>query len=369
MIEVKHYDSQEVIKVNYFWLRDHCRCLLCYNTVTKQRKYNLLEIPRNIKPEKGGVTYLKDGQILQVKWTDGHVSDYDIDFVFSSQVEKLQLAKAKSSLKTHWNLPVVLQNERHLRFKLTDLISSEAIVKDYVSALIRFGIAFIDEVPANTTMTEMAIRRVFPVMKTFFGEMFTFTDAADHADTAYSKEYLGSHTDNTYFCDAAGLQALHCLAHVDGDGGENFFVDGLHCALELKRRNPKAFDILTKVQLPAEYIEEGQHHIHSAPMIRLDPVTQEIIQLRLNVYDRAVFNTISQSEMWDFYTSFCEFLEIVQSPESQWRFKLHPGTIVVFDNWRVYHGRYAYTGKRTMTGCYIQRTDFLSKARVLGIID
>ncbi|XP_073822493.1 trimethyllysine hydroxylase [Musca autumnalis] len=369
MLEIKHSQSQEIIKVNYFWLRDHCRCPRCNNVDTKQRRYNLLDIPRDIKPENGGVKYLKDGLMLEVKWNDGHVSEYDIDFVFNSQVEKLIQRKATATLKTPWNLPIILQNERHSRFRLTDLISSDAVVRDYVAALVRYGIAFIDDVPANTTMTEMAIRRVFPVMKTFFGQMFTFSDAADHADTAYSKEYLGSHTDNTYFCDAAGLQALHCLQHINGEGGENFFVDGLHCALELRRRNPKAFEILSRVHLPAEYIEEGQHHIHSAPMIRLDPVTKEIIQLRLNVYDRAVFNTIPQSEMMEFYEAFCEFLEIVQSPDNQWRFKLYPGTIVIFDNWRVYHGRYSYTGNRTMTGCYIQRTDFLSKARILGIID
>lgn len=284
-------------------------------------------------------------------------------------IKSEKLYSYNNSQKTSWNLPIILQNERHLRFKLTDLIAKDSSVKDLVTSLIRFGLIFIDEVPPNTTMTEMAIRRVFPVMKTFFGEMWSFSDSLDHADTAYTKEYLGSHTDNTYFCDAAGLQALHCLQHVNGKGGENFFVDGLHCAVEFKRRNPKAFDILTKVHVPSEYIEDGEHHTHSDPIIKIDPVSKEIVQLRLNVYDRAVFDTIPQQQMFDFYESLREFLKIVQSPDNQWRFKLEPGTIVIFDNWRVCHGRYAYTGQRTMTGCYVQRTDYLSKARVLGIID
>ncbi|XP_023298151.2 trimethyllysine dioxygenase, mitochondrial [Lucilia cuprina] len=367
MLKIKYNAKDEYLQINQFWLRDHCRCNKCYNETTKQRRYNLLDIPKDVKADD--ITYLNEGKLLKVTWSDGHVSQYDMDFIYLVQVENNKLSNHFHATKTKWNLPIILQNERHLRFKLTDLVGKESCVKDLVTSLVRYGLVFIDEVPANTTMTEMAIRRVFPVMKTFFGEMYTFSDAPDHADTAYTKEYIGSHTDNTYFCDAAGLQALHCLEHVNGTGGENFFVDGLHCALELKRRNPKAFEMLTKVHVPAEYIEDGQHHTHSAPIIRLDPNTQEIIQLRLNVYDRAVFNTLPQHEMSEFYESFRQFLEIVQSKENQWRLKLEPGTIVIFDNWRVYHGRHAYTGHRTMTGCYVQRTDYMSKARVLGIID
>lgn len=300
---------------------------------------------------------------------DGHESQYEMDFIYLGQVENNKLPNHYQSTKTIWNVSTILQNEKHLHFQLTNLVAKESCAKDLLSSLLRYGLVFIEQVPINTTMTEMAVRRLFPVMKTFFGEMYTFSDTPDHADTAYTQEYIGSHTDNTYFCDAAGLQALHCLEHTKGEGGENFFVDGLYCALELKRRYPKAFETLTKVHVPAEYIENGQHHKHSAPIIRLDPNTNEIIQLRLNIYDRAVFNTLPQHEMSQFYESFRAFLEIVQDCANQWRLKLEPGTIVIFDNWRVFHGRHAYTGHRTMTGCYVQRTDFLSAARVMGIID
>lgn len=257
-----------------------------------------------------------------------------------------------------------------MRFSLPELVASDKQVKLLVTALVRYGIVFIDDVAPTPTMTELALRRIFPIMKTFFGEMWTFSDKKDHADTAYTQLYLGSHTDNTYFCDAAGLQALHCIEH-SGDvaGGENFFVDGLHVVHELRRRFPDAYEQLCRVQVPAEYIEPGEHHHHTAPIIRTDPLTGELLQLRLNVYDRAVFNTLPQTEMSAFYSSLRQLLKLVRAEEQQWQLKLQPGTIVLFDNWRVLHGRNAYTGRRTMTGAYVQRTDFLSKARTLGIIE
>ncbi|XP_055915916.1 trimethyllysine dioxygenase, mitochondrial [Eupeodes corollae] len=368
MIEVKCLKSIEpALQLNEFWLRDHCRCEKCYNTDTKQRKFSLLDLPDDVSAEI--VITREDEQNLFVKWNDGHESTYSFEFLKSCQLENYLKAK-DSSEKILWDSSVIAKNN-YADVKLSDLIRREDDVCEVVGSLWYYGIALVEEVPANQTMTEMAIRRVFPVMKTFFGEMYTFSDANDlavHADTAYTKEYIGPHTDNTYFCDAAGLQILHCIHH-EGTGGENFFVDGFKVATELKRINPKAFDILTKVLVPAEYIEEGQFHVHHGPIIRTNPITGEIIQIRLNIYDRAALNTLAQSEMKAFYQSLKEFLRLVEKTENQWTMKLNPGTVVMYDNWRILHARRAYTGNRTMTGCYVQRADFLSKARVLGIID
>ncbi|EDW83199.1 uncharacterized protein Dwil_GK22732 [Drosophila willistoni] len=367
MLNLKHPPTGQSLEVNQFWLRDHCRCGECLNLETNQRRFDLLDLPANVHALSQNYCYKTDK--LEVEWSDGHLSSYDFDFIFASQREQVISRRSESTSLTAWNRSIILQNERHLRYSLPQLVTSDEEVKSVITSLIRYGIVFIDDVAPNPTMTELALRRLFPLMKTFFGEMWTFSDKKDHADTAYTKLYLGSHTDNTYFCDAAGLQALHCIEHSGGDGGENFFVDGLYVVHELRRRHPAAFDLLSRVLVPGEYIEEGEHHFHMAPIIQLDPFTGELIQLRLNVYDRAVFNTLPQSEMADFYASLRLLLEIVRDSEHQWNLKLLPGTIVLFDNWRVLHGREAYTGRRTMTGAYVQRTDFLSKARVLGIIE
>ncbi|XP_067626199.1 trimethyllysine dioxygenase, mitochondrial [Eurosta solidaginis] len=366
MIPIEHKRSGTTFQVNAFWLRDHCRCSSCYNLETKQRKYNLLDIPSTMRPIS--TEYNHNELQLEVEWSDGHKSVYDIDHLNHAQVENVVTRIQQSTTRTLWNQATITANEIDLRTTLAELVSSDEAAHKIMQSLIRYGIAFVDGVPANTTMTEMTVRRLFPPMRTFFGEMYTFTDSPDHADTAYTKQYLGFHTDNTYFCNAAGLQILHCIRHVNGVGGENFFADGFYAANELKQSNPRAYEILTRVPVPAEYIEEGQYHKYSAPIIRVDPVSSELVQVRLNIYDRAMFDTIPQTEMEDFYTSLREYLKIVQRLDNEWKFKLHPGTVIFFDNWRVYHGRCAYTGERTMTGCYVERVDFLSKARVMGII-
>lgn len=38
------------VNLDFFWLRDHCRCAQCYNQDTNQRKLDIRKIPLNIRP-------------------------------------------------------------------------------------------------------------------------------------------------------------------------------------------------------------------------------------------------------------------------------------------------------------------------------
>lgn len=51
-----------------------------------------------------------------------------------------------------------------------------------------------------------------------------------------------------------------------------------------------------------------------------------------------------------------------------WKHCLEPGTVVIYNNWRMLHGRTSYTGKRFFGGCYVSMSEFLSKARTLDLI-
>lgn len=221
--------------------------------------------------------------------------------------------------------------------------------------------------PANIQSTEVAITRLFPVHKTLFGEMFSLTDEKVHSDSAYSKDYIGAHNDNTYFNDASGLQIMHCLQHT-GTGGESLLLDGFNVLNNLKLKYPNVFDRLAEVEVPGEYIEAGEYHYYSAPLFRKHSITGYLEQIRFNIYDRAPLNTIPFERVEQFYKDFGILAKEIQQPNNEWWFKLSPGTVMFFDNWRVLHGRAQFTGKRTLCGGYVSRTAFMSKARTLGII-
>lgn len=51
------------IRLNFYWLRDHCRCEKCFDKNTSQRKFNFMDISLDIRPKSHVV---KDGQLTVV---------------------------------------------------------------------------------------------------------------------------------------------------------------------------------------------------------------------------------------------------------------------------------------------------------------
>ncbi|CAO1309539.1 unnamed protein product [Diamesa hyperborea] len=353
--------DDQVLKLDLFWLRDHCRCVACYDHANHQRKISILEIPDDIAASQ----FVLENEKLSVVWNDNHKSDYDLVFLLKNQLQNDQQAPPKMELCL-WNA-----SELSEKLKSSLIVPFNSYMNDpepVLKNLYQYGVAFIDGVKPNEQNTEFVMRQLFPIQKTFFGEMWTFSDNKDHSDTAYTKDFLGPHNDGTYFNSASGLQILHCIQH-SGTGGENLLIDGFYVCEKLKRENPDVFERLCKTIVPGEYIEDGRHHTYSAPIINVDPLTGQLIQIRYNLYDRAPFNTVAIRDIRQFYSDLKCLTREMEDPLNQHYYKLTPGTVMIFDNWRILHGRQKYTGKRTMTGCYVERTEFQSALRSNGIID
>lgn len=180
--------------------------------------------------------------------------------------------------KTLWNAKSI-KSLPYARVLFSDYLSDGDVAKTFVSSLVQYGIAFLEKVPANMLTTELAIKRLFNVHKTFFGEMWSFNDKKVHNDNAYTQDFLAAHTDNMYFNDAAGVQVLHCLSHT-GKGGETLLVDGFNVLNDLKSTNEALFKRLCTTDVESEYIEDGRHHTYTAPIVKLNSLTQEPEQIR-----------------------------------------------------------------------------------------
>lgn len=128
------------------------------------------------------------------------------------------------------------------------------------------------------------------------------------------------------------------------------------------------FNRLTTTLITGEYIEEGRHHKYSSPIINLNS-NGELEQIRFNLYDRAPFKSVPAEKIRQFYIDLKILTREFEDPDNRIIFKLKPGTVMIFDNWRVLHGRLSYTGKRTMTGCYVARTEYQSTLRVNNFIE
>jgi trimethyllysine dioxygenase len=103
----------------------------------------------------------------------------------------------------------------------------------------------VEGIDATPEATEALLQSIGPIRNTHYGGFYDFTSDLSSKDTAYTSEALEPHTDNTYFTEAAGLQALHLLSHTDGTGGESSLVDGFMAATSLFEDNRHAYAALS----------------------------------------------------------------------------------------------------------------------------
>ncbi|XP_046397547.1 trimethyllysine dioxygenase, mitochondrial [Ischnura elegans] len=373
-VEVKDPTWDQSIQLPFVWLRDHCRCPKCYNHDTHQRNLDLLSIPDDIYP----ATCSLENNMLRIKWPDDHYSEYHLDWLWKSS-----LTGYAKEAREGPGTPILWDSSpesvgRIAKVPLASYMSpgkqnesdgnSPGLV-EVVRSLVKYGVAFVTDVHPSLKGTQEVVEQLALIKHTHFGGMFEFGDAMNHADTSYTNAYIGAHTDNTYFKEAAGLLVLHCVHH-EGVGGENILVDGLRAAEELRRKDPEAHKCLTEEEIEGEYIDDGnrKHYCQCGPILHYSKATGQFIQLRFNLYDRAPLRTLPADRIPKFYSALKKLTKELTAPEAQWSFKLSPGTVMMVDNWRVLHARNEYTGRRKMTGCYVDRGDFESTARLMGLL-
>ncbi len=143
-------------------------------------------------------------------------------------------------------------------------------------------------------------------------------------------------------------------------------VDGFKIAEKIKNEKKDIYDTLTNFEVTGQYLGDGVSLKAKRPIFRLNS-NRELIQVSFNNYDRAPFR-MSEDKTIKFYKSIREFDLIANNKEYQWRRVLKQGELLIFNNWRILHGRGSFTGDRKMSGCYINKEDFDSSCRIHKII-
>ena len=347
-------------KFNVNWLRENCRCAECYNADTWQKNVLVHQL-RGVSVAPGSVR--TSGDSLRVTWSDGHTSEYSLSALVQHGSSDDQSRKRDKSL---WNVEAI--RAAHVEaVQFDDFVNDDSSLKKLLDNVVRYGFGLVTGAPVSVDSTQAAAARICPVQQTLFGRMWTFTSDMSRADTAYTNIALGAHTDTSYFSEPAGIQMFHCLQH-DGEAGETLLVDGFHAAQLLRQDHPQHFDFLCRQHVYHEYMEPGYHMRSLDTVLKLHPLDGRLVRLRYNHYDRAARTAMEPERMADLYAALASLSAVVEDPRNELWLKLRPGSILFLDNWRVLHGRAAFTGTRKMCGCYLPRDDWISKARVLQLL-
>eukprot|EP00057_Strongylocentrotus_purpuratus_P032980 XP_789628.3 PREDICTED: trimethyllysine dioxygenase, mitochondrial isoform X1 [Strongylocentrotus purpuratus] len=355
--------GNQTFKASYLWLRDHCRCSSCYEETCHENFVDIVALPDDITPKE---CHSKNGN-LHLTWPDDHVTSYSIQWLQDNTPGQRSMAGSSQQLQPfYWDkasLAGNLPEDVHI-----DEVREGDGLKKVMENLHVYGLTFISGVEATQESTEEALHLVAPPMYTHYGRVWQYQNDGEIADAGYTSVSLKGHTDHTYFEHGAGGLALHCLYH-DGTGGENTLIDGFHAAKLLKETHPDHYDTLLRAPVVGHYLDPTKDFRCYHNVLRHNVLTGQLQQIRFNPHDRSTLSYTSYEDAEKFYAAYRTFGRIIESPESKFLTKLQPGRMVVFDNWRLLHGRAGFTGKRVMCGCYFNYDDFQNLKRTKANLD
>ena len=95
----------------------------------------------------------------------------------------------------------------------------------------------------------------------------------------------------------------------------------------------------------------------------------KVIRFAHNNHTRSSLLDVPEDKVTDIYRAFNKVVEIMYDPANLVTNKMDSGDMVVFDNWRVLHGRSAFqvtsVGSRHLEGCYIDWDEATSRMRAI----
>ena len=354
-IELRWNDGRPPATLPMMWLRDSCPA--SQHPDTRQRLVDTFGIAADIAAR--AIAVEDQGRVLTIEWAEGgHTSRFDAGFLSGLRFNPDVLPVAFWT----WNRDEIAGHIPSVAYGA--FMSEESAVKEFLEQVARVGFSLVEGAPGTPEATQAVAARIAYTRQTIFGGYWDFTANLEHKDTAYTSMAIGPHTDGTYSLDAPGYQMFHCLA-ADCTGGENVLIDGFRIAEIMQRDAPADYQLLTEVAIPGQYLDEGRgiHLMARRPLFRLDD-SGKLVQVSYNNYDRAPL-ALPPARQRELYRALATFNSLCTEPSLQHRRRLLPGSVLLFDNWRVLHARDAYTGHRRLAGVYLNKEDVQSRLRFL----
>ncbi|KAG8213355.1 hypothetical protein J3R82DRAFT_11841 [Butyriboletus roseoflavus] len=315
------------------------------------RLVNTFEIPPNIKPHH--VQASAEG--LEVVWpasgAEYHSSFYPWPWLKAHTYDPRPKSPPTFSERVLWGAKIA-KSPPTVSYEDAMDEGDQGLYK-WLSNIDRFGFCLVSGVPATPEATEKLSKRIGFIRETQYGKFWEFTADLSKGDTAYTTMALGAHTDNTYFTDPCGLQLFHLLSHTEGSGGATLLVDGFYVASLLKELHPDAYELLSRIPIPAHAAGEATALYRPSPPsgyppLRHDELSGELVQVRWNNDDRSVMDQLDAGLVESWYDAIRAWHGLLTSADSEYWVQLMPGTVLCVDNHRVLHGRSAFNGKRRL---------------------
>lgn len=352
----------------HVWLRDNCRCSVCYHAVAEERILDSSSIDLDLQPKS--VTLNTHAQTLDIEWDskDAHTSSFP--FAFLAHYTPFSKTSVPRS-ETLWSVADIERDLPTLpRVTFASVMESEQGVLVWLELLDKYGFTIVGNVSYGRKRVEEVGRRISIIRNSFWGESsWDVTDKPDPTSLSLTGGDLFPHTDLCFSDSQPGVQFLHCLEFTADKmiGGESTIVDGYYVAEKIRREDPDAFEVLTTAKIPHVFSSKNHYFRYDGPVISLnaDGSPQEV---RFNQALIAPIEAADNTTTKRIYRATQVFAKETRDAANLLHFRLREGEMLVFNNRRMLHGRRGYDAvntRRYLEGCYLDYEEFVGRLKKL----
>ncbi|KAI5088678.1 gamma-butyrobetaine dioxygenase isoform X1 [Silurus meridionalis] len=350
----------------FTWLRDNCQCPLCMLQSAQARRLLLTDLDVHTGMDQ---VQISENNKVSITWPDQHSSEFEPEWLkkrcFSPEARQARqeelFLNEREFWDSGWQIPMA---------DFEEVLHDDKAALVWLLALRRVGIVYLKGAPAEQGQVAKLSQRIGYLRLTFYGHTWQVQDKPMANNVAYTSGKLSLHTDYPALHNPPGVQFLHCLQQAV-QGGESEVVDGFHMAELLRREDPEAFNILSSLYV--DYTDSGSDYcdFNVQSKNRIIDVDSEGRVVRIN-YNNATRDSVLDlplDQVQPFYSALKSFVELMNRPENMVTYRMEPGDLVTFDNWRLLHGRRHYSsGTRTLRhleGAYLDWDEVMSRLRIL----
>jgi alpha-ketoglutarate-dependent taurine dioxygenase len=344
----KYIDIQGA-SFHYSWLREHCPC--CRYPSPYQQLYDAA-ISGDIKAIPKPISVEISNNSLTIIWDEqpSHKSVFDIPSLLkhSALGDKKEINKNK----VYWNKDILGRYSPPEYSIKNGKISNE----HWLSQLQKFGFILLK----NTSQKEIKsfLAGVSPLNKSYFGKTFDLNEQNKKINENLEKGggcALPLHNDLTFWGDHKVLQFLYCQKSSQV-GGDSILVDGFYVAEKFKQNFPEYFEILASTKVEFCLSDPNYKYLfRNSSMILQCDNAREIDTIRFSKRNcRPYFTDSKKMEL--FYEAYYTFFNQLKCKENQFHYHLKPKDCLIFQNFRLLHGRTAFDaslgGRKLHSGYY-----------------
>jgi len=346
-----------VAELPFIWLRDNDRDEL--HPHTRERVFDLTSVDLDISPE----SFELAANELIVRWPGrSEASIYPLDWLRThrpgqSRPDPSRVQRFLWDGATLGSIP---------RVDAAECARSPVALKAGLLLAKRVGLLIVEGLDDSPAAGEEFADLVGFKRETNFGVMFEVISKAEPNNLAYTSMRLPLHTDLPNQKLIPGYQFLHSFKN-DAKGGESVFADGFRICADMEKEEPRAFELLKRVEVPWRFHDDSCDLRQRRPIIG-QKTDGELEYFAFNAHIVDVPD-MDVDLLYEFYAAYRELMVRVRDPKYTVQHALEPGQMVVFDNLRVLHGRTAFdaaSGDRHLRGYYIEQDEIDSRIRVLS---